>query len=307
MRYILRILFPLLLLALTAACGQRGEVTTAEPTPTPPATPTLAGALVRPPTPVITPWPDEIVTETAVPDDNATPTATTEPTASPTPSPTATPVLTADERRRLATLALHNEDFPAAIDHLQTLILVHNVDNEAVFDLGRAYLGDGRYPNAIDAFTEYLAQADEADATALFLLAQARRFNGDCAAAVPLYQEYMAQRPTTAPYAARPLIQCQLALGDRNGAILTYETAVSQPAHRITEVENRLQLAQFYLDDGRYAEAIAQYEAIINVAQTEATRGQANYLIGSTHLLAGEEEAAFAALFERPQPLPPRL
>jgi soluble lytic murein transglycosylase len=303
-----------ILVWLTAACGQIEEAPTAVDTPVSlaAATPTLAAAFTRPPTPVITPWLDDPVELTAVPPDIDAPTP--EPTASPTPtvtsSPTATPtpVLTSAERLELAYRALHNEDYGPAIDHFQALLAAAEAANEAranlLLGLSRAYLGDGRYPLAIESFSQYLALTPDrssplvseqpaADPVALFLLAQAYQRSGDCEAAVPLYQEHIIRQPLTAPYAARPLIQCQLASGDLVGAITSYETAMAQPAHRITEVENRLQLAQHYLDDGRYDEAIAQYEAIINVAQTENTRGQANYRIGSNLLLAGDEEAAF--------------
>jgi soluble lytic murein transglycosylase len=55
----------------------------------------------------------------------------------------------------------------------------------------------------------------------------------------------------------------------------------------------REKLAEMYVEDGRYEDAIAQYDAILGIAQTEATRGQITYQAGSVELLAGNSDLGY--------------
>jgi soluble lytic murein transglycosylase len=311
-----------------------------------PATPTLAGALhSQPPTPPVTPWmplpnqpaapgvpapsgPGEGALATAGP--SPTPSLSPTPAATATPSATATPAATPtatprpEERLALAQAHLHNENFAAAREQYQAVLNMTDIytpleRQEALFGLGRAYLGDGRYTSALEYFDEFLAlnaaglqpPQDEgpqpgaaitpsaaavaaAAVDTYFYLAQAYENSGDCRSAAGAYEAYLSLNEDMAAYVAPRLARCYLRLDDGASALAAYESAAAAPAHSLVALENRLQLAQLYLQEGRYAAAVAQYDAILQFAVTENTRGQATYLAGQAEILAGNEEAGYA-------------
>ena len=63
-------------------------------------------------------------------------------------------------------------------------------------------------------------------------------------------------------------------------------------------VENRGRLAGLLLERGDTAAAIAQYDAIRDVARTEATKGQMTYLAGLAEQQAGNTAAAQARFLD---------
>lgn len=216
-----------------------------------------------------------------------------------TPLPTLTPIPTAPpppEHIQAGADPLAEGNFALAADRLQTQLQSAELDavaqRQALFDLGVAYFADGRYAAAAETFSQLLADP-AAPAEAHFYLGRALAAQDDLDAAVDAYRAYLDANPDTAAYVAPILGDAYLALGDRESGIAAYETAVSVPANRFTEVANRLKLAEFYLADGRIDDAIAQYDAVRAVAQTEFTRGQANYLAGMAELNRGNSEAAY--------------
>jgi soluble lytic murein transglycosylase len=329
---------------LPACAGVRGPlpVVEREPEGSRVLTPTLAGALhSQPPTPPVTPW--SPLTDHPPTPANAgegalatagsstslsaspSPEATRTPGATPTPEATATPLATPtatpqpEERLVLAETHLHNENFAAAREQYQAVLNMTGIytpaqRQAALFGLGRAYLGDGRYASALDHFNEFLAMSaaglQPAEPTgpqpgaavvdapaavdAYFFLAQAHENSGDCRSAVDAYEAYLALNQEMAAYVAPYLARCYVRLGDAAAALTAYELAAAAPGHSLLVLENRLQLAQLYLEAERYADAVAQYDAILQFAVTENTRGQATYLAGQAELQAGNEEAAYS-------------
>ncbi|MBP8000932.1 MAG: tetratricopeptide repeat protein [Chloroflexi bacterium] len=302
-----------LLLFLLVACGGNEPDSPLTPIfdgPTRQATPTLAPGLAAatqnfPPTPAaVIPRPGQTpLAPTPNPTLLASPTTTATP--SPAPTPTATPDLA--QRQTLAQVALHNQDYDLAIEHLEILLasgtLTPADQRQTLYQAGLAYQAAGRLAEAAEAFNLYLAQNAAAPtaptsnttdtAVAYFHLGEILRTQGDCPGAIGAYQSYLAANPDMAAY-VQPLIgDCYLLLDDRSNAITAYENALTGQAHRLIIVPIRQKLADFYREDSRYAEAIAQYDAIIAVAQTEFTKGQMTYLAGQTHLLAGDQSAAY--------------
>jgi soluble lytic murein transglycosylase len=296
-------LFTLILLALwplLAGCagGNSSPPPLAfQPTPTLMPTPTLASNAPVLPTPPITPRADSgaMVTEgeTAVSPINQPASPTNTPTG-PTPQP--------GERLAIGQSALQIEDFTLAAEQFAAALaepdfLTGAAQRDALYNLGRATLGDGRYAEAIRAFEQLLLDNAAPD-PAHFFLGQAYEAQGRYADAIAAYQRYLDIHPDTAAYVGPIIAANHLALGDRAAAVAAYETAVSAPAHRITAVANRTRLAEFYREDGRFAEAIAQYDAARDTAITEATKGQMTFLAGSTELLAGNTEAGHQRYLE---------
>ena len=279
------IYFLLILLAL-AACTE-GETlppavaveATLEPTPTlapglptaPPPDPTAAGEMA--------------------------PTATPLPTLTPVPTPTPTPLPA--ERVAMGEVELRNGNWPAVAEHLQISLnqpaaLTDEQRQQSLFMLGLAYLQDGHFADAVATFHELRDLAAESAPSVLFFhLGQAQAELADYRAAIEAYQRYLEANPEMAAYVNPLLATAYLALGERDSAIAAYEAALSSPAHRLTLIENRQKLAEFYLADENYSAAIAQYDAIRELAVTENTQGQMNYLAGTAEILAGNTEAGY--------------
>ncbi len=247
-----------------------------------------------------------------------------EPTATPTPGPTATetPVPTptplpaeqidvgatrlfegnGDEAARAFQAAL---SAPGALDRAQQA--------SALWGLSQAYMLEGRHAEAAEALESYMALSGGSDggddggdgpaavapqipqqlARAHFQLAEARAAQGQCAAALPDYESFLQARPELAAYIQPRIAACRQADGDVPGAIAAYESAASAPGHRLQEVDTRLKLAALLLGAENYAGAIAQYDAVHDLAQTEVTRGEMVYLAGQAELAAGNTAAAY--------------
>jgi soluble lytic murein transglycosylase len=259
---------------------------TLEPTPTlvpglPTSTPAAAASL-----PTITPRPAP---------GQQTPSQATAP-ADP---PTATPP--PREQFTLGQGYLQVEDYSAAVTAFQAALQAGVLNDDqtliALSGLAEAYRQLGQYAAAAEVLGQLLsltAAGSTPPAGAYFTLGQVHQAQGDCAAAIGAYDAYLVANPDMAAY-VQPLIgQCHVALGDPAAAVTALEAAVSGGAHRLVEVPLRQQLAQIYLDAGDYTAAVAQYDAILAVAQTENTRGQVSYQAGQAELQAGNEEAGYA-------------
>lgn len=303
--------FFLILFLLTGVLAACNDGTDLNPTadrpvrqPTPTLAPGISGATVFPPTPA------PVITRTdgtplpTLADTVVVPTNTPSATDTPVPTPTATPDLA--ERSELAEQAEHNEDYAQVIEHLEILLESGTLDSveqrDALYQLGLAYQAEGQLDKAAEAFNLVLAQnaAAPSDITAsqdvsfaYFHLGENLRLNGDCAGAIGAYQSFLDTNPDMAPFVQPRIGDCHLALNQREQAVQAYENALNGNAHRLVIVPIRQKLADFYLEDARYADAIAQYDAIIAIAQTEFTKGQMTYLAGQVYLQAGDLQAAY--------------
>jgi soluble lytic murein transglycosylase len=284
-----------LLCLLLAACDgeETARQSAALATSTAYPTPTLAAGLptVPPPTPTL-PAPD-----TAVSDPQIVPTMTAVPTLTPLPTPTNTPLPV--ERIELATDNLHYGNYEAVISQLEAVrqqseTLTIEQQTENLFSLGVAYWQDGRAAEAIAIFEQLVALSGGQAPTAVqFYLGQAYQSQANYPAAIAAYQSYLAANSDMGATVYPLLADIYATTGDSANALLARETAVAAPAHRLTEIENRRLLAQLYLDAQNYPAAIAQYDAMRNLAVTEFTQGEMNYLAGYAELLAGNTEAAY--------------
>ncbi len=285
----------LVFVLILSACGSNEETSAVftpiafEPTATLPATPTLArGVLQKAPTPIITPQAGQEVAE-VLPTETATLVVNVTPSVTPKPQ----------ERLEIGDAALAEENAAVAIEQFQTSLqleddLTEAERQDALYNLGVAYLQDEKFNEAVEAFNQLIAAGGKLPQPIYFQLGQALANLGDMAGSISAYDTYLAANPDMAAYVAPLIAQAQLSLGDRAAAVTAYETAVTAPSHRFTEVANRLKLAEIYFEDGNYPAAIAQYDAVQAVAQTEATKGRMEYLAGYTELLAGNTETGYA-------------
>jgi len=289
-------------------------------------TPTAAQSLatidpLRPPTPVVYPTPTP---NGGSPITNDTPSGTIAGTGENIDDPTgvvtngimavALPTdLTPSERLELGRTALAEGDYLRTIAALRSAVedpqgLSDEEVAEARLDLAVALLEEGGASEA-EAILEELVQvttlaipATPGESAvvpplltdvAAFHLGRSRAALGDHAGAVEAYQGYLQNNPDMAAYIAPIIADAHLAAGDTPAAIAALEVAVGGPAQRFKVVENRLRLARFYLAQGNTTEAIVQYDAIRDIAQTEATKGQMTFLAGQAELQAGNTEAAY--------------
>jgi soluble lytic murein transglycosylase len=138
-----------------------------------------------------------------------------------------------------------------------------------------------------------VAPVDIPDAAA-FTLGRARAALGDHAAAIDAFRAYAEANPDMAAYVQPLIADAYLALGDTNAAVTALEAATTGAAQRFVAVANRGRLAGLLLERGDTAGAIAQYDAIRDIARTEATKGQMTYLAGLAEQQAGNTAAAQA-------------
>lgn len=300
--------FLILLLAACTGGGGPPEMAVGEallPTPTLEPTPTLLSALatLQPTTRLAGEMAvgATAVGTTAVADSTLkSATAKPTPTLTPTPSPTPTPTPQPAQRIALGDAHLHNGDYAAAITQLDAALrlrasLSDAQVEETLYNLGVAYLRSGQPALAANAFAELLGvSSGGANTAAYFHLGQAQTTLGDHRAAIGAYQSYLDANPEMATYVNPYIADAYFALGERAQGVAAYEAALSGAGFRLAQIELRQRLADFYLADADYAAAVAQYDAIHDLAVTELTKGQMTYLAGTAELRAGNLEAAYA-------------
>lgn len=247
------------------------------------------------------------------------------PSLTPSPAPSPTPTLAPAELIDYGQTKLEHEDYGAAArafeDSLSTPgSLTREQQHEALWGLALAYLGLERYAEAEETLLRHEAlvaaaestrqpdaggqgpdsapgnateQVPTGDGLVAFRLGQAQEAQGKYAEARASYARYLEANPDMAAYIQPLIARCALQEGDTAAAFAAYEAALDAPADRLTEIDNREVLAEVYLGASRFADAVAQYDAIHDLAVTENTRGQMTYRAGSALLLAGDTAAAY--------------
>ncbi len=258
-----------------------------EPVNTMRPTPTLAPGLPTAPPPIPS-LPPGITPNTPTPSPTATPTST--------PTPTPLPV----ERIATAQGDLFYGDYMAAAEQFEVSLQDRDAldlkqQEEALFTLGVAYYQDSQFIAAVNTFNELLAFTQgKARAEIYFYLGRANSELEDYVGAIRAYQEYLSINPDMISYVGPYMAAIYQVMDDRDNAIEIYESALAGTAFQLTQIEIRSQLAQFYMEDGEFEAAAAQYSAIQNLAETEFTKGRMNYLAGNALLQAGDVEGGYA-------------
>lgn len=279
-------LFVVLICFVFVACADEPQAENVWPTAT------VSAPLL--PTPTLVPELQEVVVAevTVVP---VLPTAvigevdTNEP-VQPTTVPTSTPAPPPNEYLPIAQRNLELRDTETAQEQFYAILqepLNQRQHEQALYGLGLSALDQGDLETAVNAFLEYLGVAQEFNSAAYYYLAQT---TADPAQALRYYELYAAANPDMAAY-----IEPVIAELDPGNAVARYEAAVVGESHYLVRIQSRRQLADYYLQAGNYAAAIAQYEAIRDAAFTEFTKGEMTYLIGATYQQAGSLPEAYAS------------
>jgi soluble lytic murein transglycosylase len=304
---VLLVLIFLLLAAASCSKDASAPQATPKPTATLEPTPTLVQGL---PTSTIS----ALVSATTSHAGESTPiaTATFLPTATASPLPSATPKPA--ESLKLGQSSLANEDFASAVERFSASLNSNQLDIKqqqlALTGLGLAHLSSGQHEQAVDVFSQYLAQSADTDKNtavpgssgdwgeisagdAHFFLAKSYEALSDCEAAVKAYRTYLDENPDMNAYIQPRIADCLLQLGDRPGAVTALEEAVNADALPSVVGPLRERLAQMYLEDGDLDRAAKLYESILASEQNDEALARSHYLLGSTLLLAGDAEAGY--------------
>lgn len=286
-------------------------------------TPTLALPVnvdpLRPPTPIVypSPTPPGMVAE-APAETSGTQADPASPTAVP-PTPTAVPLPEGATPRELLELgqrsaaegnqALAAAAFRAALEgngdlddgelaeaHLGLAVALMAEGRDADAERELAALADSPQSRAAIAKGDISLSPVNVGDIATFHLGQVRLRSGDYAGAVEAFTAYLQNNPDMAAYVQPLVADAHEALGATDSLIAALESATSAPAQRFKAVANRLRLASLYLARQDYPAAIAQYDAVREIARTEATKGQMSYLAGQAELMAGNTEAGHERL-----------
>ncbi|MBN1659905.1 MAG: transglycosylase SLT domain-containing protein [Anaerolineae bacterium] len=292
-----------------------------------PATPTGGGAsaattpvptdTARPVIPTRTPTPT--ATDTQAPTPTLSPTRTPTRTPSPTPTATTTPTVTQSARTTPdaqldvsswlagARQYQHNGRYDEAIAAYQSALeqsALPEVVREAHFGLAESYLENRDYVAAAAACEAFLSAYpdDERRPMALFMAARAYQAADLCAPAVDSYEAYLALGTQLADIAYTAIGDCQASLSAlasdpepaREAALAAYAAAIAATSDTSLQVGLREKRAGIFLAREAYAEAVAEYDAILAVARVESYRARIEYQAGQALELAGDLDAAQA-------------
>ena len=241
---------------------------------------------------------------------SATPTATSIPTSTPTPSPTATPTVTPTptpvpaERLKTAEQALHNGDTGTAMEVYREVISrtdEADLTARAWWGLGMAALQDNDPATAIASFRALLTAPpsglpaiDVADVQ--FLLGDALMQAERPLEAAEAYRGCLTAGTVITAYIQQSLGNALYAGGAYTEAVEAYGAAIAAAPDRSFEVGTREQLALTYVALQDYPSAVAQYEAILDVARIRSYRARIERQLAETLLLAGQTEAGYERL-----------
>ncbi|GAB4520373.1 MAG: hypothetical protein OHK0046_30530 [Anaerolineae bacterium] len=165
----------------------------------------------------------------------------------------------------------------------------------AAFGIGQAALREGLFQNAVDALTLLIDQFpnDLRAVQAYFLRGDAYLGLSQWQAAVNDFQQYLVLRPGLIDsYTYERIGDAQLALDQYEAAFASYTLATDSNRSLVPQLALREKVARLHLLRSEVAEAVAQYDAILAVAQNVPYRAQielaaAEALINANQLQPG--------------------
>jgi soluble lytic murein transglycosylase len=237
-----------------------------------------------------------IVTATELPG----PTAPPAPTATPTlpPTPTIAPEVLLREGDR----ALLNGQFEAAVLDYQSILnmgAAPDLSAAAAFNAGRAALREGNFPEAAANLTTFISNdpQDVRTPQAYFLRGDANMGLSQWAAALSDYQTYLSLRPGLIDsYVYERIGDAQIALGQSAESVANYNRAVNAGRALVPLLQLRERLATIYLAAGSTIEAVAQYDAILQVARNNPYRATIEYAAAEALIDNGDITAGYGRL-----------
>jgi soluble lytic murein transglycosylase len=164
---------------------------------------------------------------------------------------------------------------------------------QAALGLGQAAVREGLFQDAVDTLTGFIDQfpADEHSARAHFLRGDAYLGLSRWDDAIGDFQAYLAQQPGLIDsYAYERIGDAQLGRGAQVEALTSYGMAAEATRTLASQLALRERVAQVRWLRGEYSEALAQYDAILEVAQGDAYRASIELMAARALLAAGETD-----------------
>lgn len=268
----------------------------APPTPTSiwlSPTPTLVALA-----PSATSAPTLTATPTATP--SSTPTPSPTPTLTPTPSPTLTPSPTPQPSVLLDEGQHHqsNGDYEQAMTAYLALLAdapTPEQAREAQYHLAETYRLARDYVASAAAWEEFLRAYpdDERLLHATLMAARAYHAVNECAKAVPLYQATLNGGTSLADMVHEWMGDCLVDEQRLDEAVVAYRQAIEATDERGVQVGLREKIAAIYVARQDVESAVAEYDAILDMARIDTYRAKVEVLAGRALAAAGQTEAAF--------------
>jgi len=300
-----------LVIVWLAGCG--GD---AAPTPTPTATPTAQIVPTFTPTPAAVsaattaaaadanpasafPTPTPTLADAMPAGDQATPQANVAPAQ---PAPTVSAPIPSDPLAA-GRLLLRYGDYAAARAAFNQVATDAATPSDlraaALYDIGRAYLGEGLHSEALATFDQLDALLTGAAGDPgqfgqkeRFLRAEALSGMGRYAEAVAAYWQFLEAYPWMNEAVQPRIARAYLALNDIESAATAFRRAAEDASDRVAKVSTLEDLAQAYNDSGRFAEAAAVYDEILGIAENAGYRTQIQYKAGQALAAGGDTPGA---------------
>src|SRR5574341_376325 len=224
----------------------------------------------------------------------ASPTLTPSPSPSPTPTPMPTEVVQQGERD------LRNGDWDSASTAFERVLADPSAPADTVvaaqLGLAQASLKRGDFSQAQRVLDSFLAgnPSHPRAAQAYFLRGDAKMGLADWSGAVADFQVYLSLRPGLIDsYVYERIGDCYLNLALTDQAMQSYEQATAADRYLVGLLQLREKIAEIYRSLSNPDAAVAQYQAILAVAQNDTYRGQIDYEIAQTYFEAGRYDEAY--------------
>jgi soluble lytic murein transglycosylase len=222
------------------------------------------------------------------------PTSTPAPSATPTPNVDPSVLLQQADQQRL------NGYYSDALQTYQRAASVPgDTQPEALFRSGQVAVLEGLFGLAIDPLTTLIITYPDHPRVpqAYFLRGDAYLGRSEWGQALTDFETYLSLQPGLLDsYVYERVGDAQLALGQRPAALQSYEQAVAANRSLVPLLVLRERLAQIYLNGGQLTEAIAEYDAILSVAQNPAYRASIQYMAGQALLNNGSPTDGLARM-----------
>ncbi len=242
----------------------------------------------------------EVIYITATPDVTAT--QTPPPSVTPTATVPSTPTIEPGVVLEIADRYLVNGYFENAVLTYQTVLnqgAPQDINASAAFRLGQAALREGLFTDAVNGLTTFIDQypQDARIAQAYFLRGDAYMGISSWTEALADFQQYLTLRPGLIDsYAYERVGDAQLALNQLEPALASYNQAVTANRTLAPLLALREKLAQVLRNAARPVEAVAQYDAILTVAENEPYKANIDYAAAQTLIESNDLENGLARM-----------
>lgn len=169
----------------------------------------------------------------------------------------------------------------------------------AAFGLGQSAVREGLFEEAVQALTTFIQDFpdDGRIPQAHFLRGDAYLGLSDWTAAIADFRTYLSLRPDLLnSYALERIADAELALGQESAALESYKAAADASRGLVPWLALRERVAQVYTASQRYGEALAQYDAILEVAQNAPYRAGIELLAARALINDGELDAGLGRM-----------